>query len=61
MARTQALTHRRLKWGSVGTYASFVLFAFIVLLPIYWMLRSAFTLAPDLIKVPLIYFPDPTL
>jgi ABC-type glycerol-3-phosphate transport system permease component len=47
--------------SSVGTYLSFAVFTFIVLLPIYWMVRSAFSLAPDLIKMPPIYFPDPTL
>jgi trehalose/maltose transport system permease protein len=36
-------------------------FTFVVLLPIYWMLRSAFSQASDLTKVPPIYFPNPTL
>jgi len=49
------------KWASVGIYISFIVFTFIVLVPIYWMLRSAFSLATDLIVVPPIYFPNPTL
>jgi ABC-type glycerol-3-phosphate transport system permease component len=49
------------KWATVGTYLSFILFIFVVLVPIYWMLRSAFSLASDLIIVPPIYFPHPTL
>jgi len=50
-----------LKWASVGIYISFIVFTFIVLVPIYWMLRSAFSQASDLIVVPPIYFPLPTL
>jgi trehalose/maltose transport system permease protein len=49
------------KWTSIGTYISFIVFTFIVLVPIYWMLRSAFSLASDLTVVPPIYFPHPTL
>jgi len=54
-------TRWNIRWGAVGTYLSFAVFTFIVLLPVYWMLRSAFSLASDLTKVPLIYFPNPTL
>ncbi len=49
------------RWGSVAIYLSFVLFTWIVLLPIYWMVRSSLAPAADLIKVPLVYFPKPTL
>ena len=48
-------------WSNVGTYISYFLFIFIVLVPIYWMLRSAFSRASDLIIVPPVYFPNPTL
>lgn len=59
---TVPMTRRwRFNRGVAGTYLSFAVFTFIVLLPIYWMVRSAFSLAPDLIKMPPIYFPDPTL
>lgn len=61
MAKIEMSRRPTLNWGSVGTYVSFALFTFIVLLPIYWMVRSAFSLAPDLIKVPPLYFPNPTL
>jgi ABC-type glycerol-3-phosphate transport system permease component len=51
------------KWnsGSVTVYACFLLFTLIVLLPVYWMLRSSVAPAADLIKTPLVYFPMPTL
>jgi len=53
--------HRNFSWGTVGTYVSYALFTLVVLVPIYWMLRSAFSQASDLIVVPPIYFPSPTL
>jgi ABC-type glycerol-3-phosphate transport system permease component len=43
-----------------GQYAAFLLFTILVLLPVYWMVRSAFSVSTDLIKLPLIYFPNPT-
>jgi ABC-type glycerol-3-phosphate transport system permease component len=43
------------------TYACFLLFSLIVLLPVYWLLRSSLAVSSDLIKTPLIYFPTPTL
>jgi ABC-type glycerol-3-phosphate transport system permease component len=49
------------KWNSGAIYMSFILFTLIVLLPVYWMTRSSFANGSDLIKVPLIYFPTPTL
>jgi ABC-type glycerol-3-phosphate transport system permease component len=61
MAKVQTTRRWSLNWGSIGTYISFAVFTFIVLLPIYWMLRSAFSQVSDLIKVPPIYFPNPTL
>ncbi len=38
-------------------YLCFGIFALIVLLPVYWMSRSAFSNVQDLYKMPLIYFP----
>ena len=61
MVKVRMTTRWNIRWGAVGTYLSFAVFTFIVLLPVYWMLRSAFSLASDLTKVPLIYFPNPTL
>jgi ABC-type glycerol-3-phosphate transport system permease component len=49
------------KRGPAGTYASFFLFAILILLPIYWMVRSGLAVQADLIKLPLVYFPKPTL
>lgn len=46
--------------NSILLYLAFILFTIIVLLPIYWMVRSAFAISTDLIKLPLIYFPEPT-
>jgi len=51
----------RLTWGAIGTYAAFALFAVTVLLPIYWMVRSAFSVQSDLTRTPLVYVPNPTL
>ena len=47
--------------GSIPVYVSFIVFTVIVLLPIYWMVRSAFATQADLTKLPLVYFPNPTL
>jgi ABC-type glycerol-3-phosphate transport system permease component len=47
--------------NSAFTYFYFLLFAVIVLLPIYWLLRSSLAMPADLIKTPLVYFPTPTL
>jgi ABC-type glycerol-3-phosphate transport system permease component len=49
------------KQGAVGTYAGFFLFTILILLPIYWMVRSGLAVQADLIKLPLVYFPKPTL
>lgn len=48
-------------WASAGTYGAFFLFTVVIMLPIYWMLRSAFAVQADLTQTPLVYFPDPTL
>jgi ABC-type glycerol-3-phosphate transport system permease component len=48
-------------WNKGAVYASFLLFTVIVLLPVYWMVRSSVAPAADLIKTPLVYFPVPTL
>ena len=61
MENNEMFRRRNFNWATVGTYVSYILFIFIVLVPIYWMLRSAFSLASDLIVVPPIYIPNPTL
>jgi ABC-type glycerol-3-phosphate transport system permease component len=48
-------------WNRGAVYVSFLAFTVIVLLPVYWMVRSSVAPAADLIKVPLVYFPTPTL
>ncbi len=48
-------------FSSAPTYLAFIVFTILVLLPIYWMTRSAFAVSTDLIELPLIYFPRPTL
>lgn len=50
-----------IKWQSVAIYISFILFSLIVLLPVYWLLRSSLAGASDLNKAPPIYFPSLTL
>lgn len=61
MVRSQVVRSLHFKWSSVALYTSFILFTLIVLVPIYWMVRSSLANAPDLIKLPLIYFPSLTL
>src|SRR3972149_9640988 len=55
--------HRRvsIKWSTIGVYTGFILFSLIVLVPIYWLVRSSIANSTDLNKTPLIYFPTPTL
>jgi multiple sugar transport system permease protein len=43
--------------NSILLYICFFLFTLIVLLPVYWMTRSAFANVNDLYKTPVIYFP----
>lgn len=50
-----------IQWSSVGVYVAFVLFSVVVLLPIYWMVRSSLASASDLNTTPLVYFPVPSL
>jgi ABC-type glycerol-3-phosphate transport system permease component len=45
---------------SLGIYIGALAFSAIVMLPLYWMLRSAFASATDLNKSPLIYIPNLT-
>jgi len=61
MIKSQTPRLSRFKWDRVALYAGFGLFTLIVLIPIYWMARSSWSNASDLIKLPLIYFPTPTL
>lgn len=61
MNRTRISRSWSRRWGSGAIYVSFLFFTFIVLLPVYWMVRSSLAPAADLIKVPLVYFPTPTL
>ncbi len=50
--------HWRLR--ALGVYAAVLLFCAIVILPLYWMLRSALSAAADLHQTPPIYVPSPT-
>jgi trehalose/maltose transport system permease protein len=61
MTSRQVTKPLRLNWGSYAVYASFALFTVIILVPVYWMVRSSLASSSDLIKLPLIYFPTPTL
>jgi len=49
------------RWSSIGVYVAFVVFSLIVLLPIYWMVRSSIAHQADLHRTPLVYLPTPTL
>src|SRR5512138_583928 len=61
MDKSLAQISWRRTFNSIPRYAAFIVFTILVLLPIYWMTRSAFAVSTDLIKLPLIYFPQPTL
>ncbi len=63
MVALQTRQHRRraTNWNSIGTYAAFVVFCLVVLVPILWMVRSAFSVQSDLTRTPLVYLPRPTL
>lgn len=63
MVALQTRQHRRraTNWNSIGTYAAFMVFCLVVLVPIFWMVRSAFSVQSDLTRTPLVYLPRPTL
>lgn len=61
MAQRKPREGFRFPWGSAGTYLAFILFSLVILIPIYWMVRSSFATANELNRVPLVYFPTPTL
>ena len=44
-------------FGRSFLYLCFLVFALIVMVPVYWMSRSAWSNVQDLYKMPLIYFP----
>ncbi len=48
-------------WKKTAIYFYFILFSLIILLPIYWLIRSSLAAASDLNKVPPVYFPVPSL
>jgi ABC-type glycerol-3-phosphate transport system permease component len=58
---TKQVRAPRVRWGSIGTYAAFAVFSLVILVPIYWMVRSAFAVQSQLTKTPLVYLPKPTL
>lgn len=59
--QTRKHRSRATNWNSIGTYAAFVVFCLVVLVPIFWMVRSAFSVQSDLTRTPLVYLPRPTL
>ncbi len=61
MIKSQMARPWNFNWNSGIVYICFVVFTLIVLLPVYWMVRSSIAPAADLIKTPLVYFPTPTL
>ncbi len=50
-----------LKRNSVGIYLAFVVFSLVVLVPIYWMIRSSVAVPAELRRIPLVYLPALTL
>jgi len=61
MFRQQMERPWRVKGNSIAVYISLIVFSLIVLLPVYWIVRAAFSTQADMFKTPLIYFPTPTL
>jgi ABC-type glycerol-3-phosphate transport system permease component len=51
----------RLRWNALFIYAGFIIFTVIVMVPVYWMVRSSLATSQDLIRLPLVHFPSPTL
>ncbi len=52
---------RNSKISRIGVYAAFILFVFVVLIPVFWIVRSSVSTSTDLRKLPLVYFPQPTM
>jgi ABC-type glycerol-3-phosphate transport system permease component len=50
-----------LKRNSVGIYLAFIVFSLVVLVPIYWMIRSSVAVPAELRRTPLVYLPALTL
>lgn len=46
---------------SAAIYLYFALFSLVILVPVYWLLRSSLATAAELNKVPIVYFPPITL
>ncbi len=44
-------------WQKISIYFYFAVFCFIILLPVYWLVRSSLASATDLNKTPPVYFP----
>jgi ABC-type glycerol-3-phosphate transport system permease component len=61
MARSIKPNPLAIKRSSILIYTGFLLFSLVVLIPIYWIVRSSFAHASDLFKTPLVYFPSLTL
>jgi ABC-type glycerol-3-phosphate transport system permease component len=52
--KRQGLT---IQWSKFGLYGAFIIFTLVVIIPIYWMVRSSFATSADLHTSPLNYFP----
>jgi len=61
MTQSNKATLPVFRWGPATTYACFILFTLVVLVPVYWIVRSSLANASDLYKTPLVYFPPVTL
>lgn len=64
MVGLQATNKRRYTlptMNTIGVYIAFVIFILVVLMPIYWMVRSSLSAQSDLRQIPLNYVPAPTL
>jgi ABC-type glycerol-3-phosphate transport system permease component len=57
----QGTAGSRANWSALAVYACFLVFTLVILIPVYWMVRSSLSNPGDLSKLPLIYFPTPSL
>ena len=58
---TDGRRRRRIDGGAIVRYGLFALFAIVVLIPFYWMVKSSLSAQEDVFDIPPIYLPPPTL
>ncbi|HSV86689.1 MAG TPA: carbohydrate ABC transporter permease [Levilinea sp.] len=59
--KTQSGHPVTIHWKTIIVYGGFIILFLSVMVPVYWMVRSSLATPRDLITLPLIHFPSPTL